>query len=335
MAKKKSLDTLDLDKVIIDDDFQGRADGINDEHVEQMVEALKKKPGCLPRVEITHVKAIGYVLTDGFGRYEAHKRAKLKTIQCVINPGSMLDATIAASTANIDQVARHRSNADKRRQVELLLRRLLDANEEWSDRRVADTVGVSNHLVATIRSEVGGNSPTQDSEKNEDIPLDDPPKRTASEKKPEARKGQKAEADSWETIALDEFLQADPFVWDALKALRIVTAGDLLSRILAGEKFGLTQIDVMDLKSQVEKVKAGNASAETPREPRRKASGEEKGFDWREFESAFRIIAQAPDELASLTNPSSPRRAACIAHLTAFHREWSAWEAEVKAKEQR
>ena len=87
-------------------------------------------------------------LADGFHRLAAHAMAKRADALCEIRQGTKRDAILHAVKANASHGLR-RTNADKRRAVELLL-----ADEEWaqwSDRAIADACGVSNVFVSSIR----------------------------------------------------------------------------------------------------------------------------------------------------------------------------------------
>ena len=88
---------------------------------------------------------------DGAHRAAAHKRCGRESILCNVHSGGPRDAMKFALSAN----ARHglrRSNADKRRAVEIAL---ADQEwREWSDHAIGELCGVSNTLVGTIRKAV-------------------------------------------------------------------------------------------------------------------------------------------------------------------------------------
>lgn len=88
---------------------------------------------------------------DGHHRTISAKLAGKTTINADVKDGTRRDAILASAGAN----ARHglkRSNADKRRAALILL------NDEdwskWSDRAIAEMVGVSNRFVSNIRNEL-------------------------------------------------------------------------------------------------------------------------------------------------------------------------------------
>lgn len=89
-------------------------------------------------------------LADGFHRLKAHARIGATTISATVKSGTVRDARLYAVGANVDHGLR-RTNADKRRAVETLLR-----DEEWSgwtDVAIAEKAGVHPDTVGRIRAE--------------------------------------------------------------------------------------------------------------------------------------------------------------------------------------
>lgn len=90
-------------------------------------------------------------VADGFHRVEAALTAGLDTIWARQHLGTRRDALLFAVGANQRHGLR-RTNADKRRAVETLLK---DSEwARWSDRMIADRTGVSHPTVASIRREL-------------------------------------------------------------------------------------------------------------------------------------------------------------------------------------
>lgn len=87
-----------------------------------------------------------FVLVDGFHRFFAEKRAGRSEAWCNVHQGTVADAVMFAARANQSHGIR-RTNADKRRAVRMVLR----VNVDWSDRRIAEHVGVGHQMVATTR----------------------------------------------------------------------------------------------------------------------------------------------------------------------------------------
>jgi ParB-like chromosome segregation protein Spo0J len=92
------------------------------------------------------------VLADGFHRVAAAKLAGLQHIHCTVLVGGYREALLFACGANATHGAR-RTAADKRRAVETLLH---DAEWcQWSNRRIAEQIGVDHKTVGTIRAQLG------------------------------------------------------------------------------------------------------------------------------------------------------------------------------------
>lgn len=143
-----ALETLKLTEVTIDDSIQPRAEqnteqnnGIVNEFCEDM-----KRGDIFPPVEAVFDEKKWW-LYDGWKRMAALKKLKKKEVRVKITKGNRQKAVELAAQANRTHGCR-RTNADKRRAVEILL-----ANEwaEKSDRAIAEHCGVSNHLVAEVR----------------------------------------------------------------------------------------------------------------------------------------------------------------------------------------
>lgn len=96
-------------------------------------------------------------LADGFHRCYGAQRAGLDAIAADVREGTQRDAILYAVGANAQHGLR-RTNADKRRAVEILLR-----DAEWSaksDRWIATATGVHHETVAATRAELAI-SPTE------------------------------------------------------------------------------------------------------------------------------------------------------------------------------
>jgi hypothetical protein len=95
-----------------------------------------------------------YYIGDGWHRLLAAQKNGDVTFPCLVHPGGRHAAIKFALSAN----AKHglkRTNADKRKAVTVALAEF----PNLSDRQLAELCGVSNHMVAAARSDVG-NSPT-------------------------------------------------------------------------------------------------------------------------------------------------------------------------------
>jgi hypothetical protein len=87
-----------------------------------------------------------YYLADGFHRLNAARELKVVKIACEARDGTRTDARLAACGANKDH-GLQRSSADKRRAVQVAL----ELKPEWSNRMIAEHVGVEHHLVGELR----------------------------------------------------------------------------------------------------------------------------------------------------------------------------------------
>lgn len=102
---------------------------------------------------IVFYDGLTYWLADGFHRVEAAKRAGLTDIAAEVRQGTQRDAILFSVGANANHGLR-RTNADKRRAVERLLR-----DEEWaawSDREIARKCAVHHELVGRVRKDLSG-----------------------------------------------------------------------------------------------------------------------------------------------------------------------------------
>lgn len=90
-------------------------------------------------------------MADGFHRVQAKEATGAKEIKADVHLGENRDAVLYAVGANASHGLR-RTNADKRRAVERLLR-----DHEWklwSDNAIAKQCGVGHPLVGRIRKEI-------------------------------------------------------------------------------------------------------------------------------------------------------------------------------------
>jgi len=125
--------------------------------------------GAFPPV-VVFFDGSDYWLADGFHRIEGYRRAVayqkipngdgFTPIPCDVRTGTRRDAILFAASANSNHGLR-RTNADKRRSVDVLLR---DPEwSQWSDREIARVCEVSDRFVNTMRHEMtanGSQSPT-------------------------------------------------------------------------------------------------------------------------------------------------------------------------------
>lgn len=143
-----TAESIALSAIRTDGGTQARA-GLCEETVEEYAAHLKTG-ASMPRVVVFHDGA-DHWLADGFHRVAAYLRAGRKVIPADVRQGTRRDAVLHACGANAEHGLR-RTNADKRRAVETLLR-----DEEWSQwpqAQIAKTCGVSREYVSRVFGDV-------------------------------------------------------------------------------------------------------------------------------------------------------------------------------------
>ena len=132
---------IKLDDIITTAGTQMRVQ-LNIDAVEEYMQADK-----LPPVTVFDDDGKLY-LADGFHRFEAKLRNNEEHIQCKVEKGTLREAILFAVSANAEHGVR-RTNADKRRSVETLLRD--DEWGSWSGREIARICHVDEGTVRNIR----------------------------------------------------------------------------------------------------------------------------------------------------------------------------------------
>lgn len=137
------------------------------------IAALRLNGGTQPRALVDHHTALEYAdalsngaefppvtvfydgaeywLADGFHRVEAHKQMGRDEVMADVRQGTRRDAVLFSVGANAQHGLR-RTNADKRRAVETLLR---DSEwAKWSNVEVGRKTGTSDEFVRKLRAEI-------------------------------------------------------------------------------------------------------------------------------------------------------------------------------------
>ena len=163
MALVPSTTVLSYDVIRADGGTQMRA-GLNEETVTEYAEAFANHVELPPIV--VYYDGTDYWLADGFHRYAAFARwsgprglpmnAVPNAIRCNVHSGDRRTAILHAAGANSDHGLR-RTNADKRRAVETLLRD--DDWGQWSDRQIAEACHVDGKTVAKLRADLSAEIP--------------------------------------------------------------------------------------------------------------------------------------------------------------------------------
>lgn len=150
-AGKGKAEDLSIAGLVIDARLQCRAEGLSEDHLEIIQDAIKGK-AQLPRILTFNIKGMGILPVEGFHRIESRKRLGLKTIPAYVRNGTWEDAVLAAAGANREHNALIRTRADKHNAARLVLQTPLYVKD--SDRKIADRIGVSHTLVAEVRAEL-------------------------------------------------------------------------------------------------------------------------------------------------------------------------------------
>jgi len=140
------MKNINLKSIRIDGDTQSRV-GIHDDTVSDYAEVIREG-GKLPPV-VVFFDGSDHWLADGFHRLHAYRAAGKASIPADVREGMRSDAALFAAGANATHGQR-RTNADKRRAVEMVLANPKAAG--WSDRQIADHCGVGHPFVAAVRS---------------------------------------------------------------------------------------------------------------------------------------------------------------------------------------
>jgi len=148
---------LPLASIRIDGSTQPRAE-LDQDLVDEYATAMQEGAGFPPGV--VFYDGQDHWLADGFHRWHAARRRAQPlvlgpvTIPAEIHQGTRRDAILYSASANAAHGQR-RTNADKRRAVETLLR-----DEEWgqwSNREIARCGLVTHAFVNQMRTELSGN----------------------------------------------------------------------------------------------------------------------------------------------------------------------------------
>jgi hypothetical protein len=145
---------LPLADIFRDPQLQVRDGGLNQEQADEIYQYAKKK-GPLPNNRLV-VYRVGSTplnyLVGGFHRCEAYSMAKILKVPVMLYEGTWAEALQAAARENVEHKGLHRTRADKRRAVQLML----EADQEMSAREIADHIQCSHTFVSQMRNELLG-----------------------------------------------------------------------------------------------------------------------------------------------------------------------------------
>ena len=145
------MQELLVETIRIDGGTQSR-EAIEKQYVAELAEVIKAGTR-LPPIEV-YGDGTDVWCADGYHRVQAHLAAGKPTIRCNVHKGTREDAIWASCAANQEHGLR-RTNADKRRAVEMALK----MRPELSTRALADHVGVDETMVRNLKVRCGFTAP--------------------------------------------------------------------------------------------------------------------------------------------------------------------------------
>lgn len=145
------IEIVPTEQITINPAYQSRAAGTDDGHIRSLVNGIQEDSDLLSRFPLKVAEIGGkLILLDGHHRRSAAIELKLKTVPVLIAATNHADALIVAASSNEHAGSPlKRTNADRRRAVEMLL-----SNAEIKakvDTAIAQMAGVSPTYVANIR----------------------------------------------------------------------------------------------------------------------------------------------------------------------------------------
>lgn len=142
-----------LDSITVDSSIQPRASNVDQAHADELAQAFRNGDS-IPAIVVYTTDDKTYILSEGFHRCEGAKRANVEYVTAEIRKGDKKAAALNAMASNQSHGLK-RTNADKRRAVTETLKLVPD----WSDRKIAEHLGVDNGFVGDVRRQLlPGNS---------------------------------------------------------------------------------------------------------------------------------------------------------------------------------
>jgi len=180
-----AIHVVPVERIKATDAVQARASILHDTVID-FLDALKNG-AQFPPITVFHDGA-EYWLADGFTRFDAFKRNDETAIPCEVHDGGLREAMLFACGTNAEHGQR-RTNADKRRVVERMLR---DTEwRQWADREIARQCRVDHVTVGRIRAEVHGEITMNVADTATADPADEPRKHRRKGKTQSARRGRR------------------------------------------------------------------------------------------------------------------------------------------------
>lgn len=166
---------IEIDQIVADKATQCRVQ-MDDNVVTDYAETIASGVG-LPPITVMRDPSKAeptYYVVDGWHRLGAHRKAGLATIYAYVAEGSAIQALDLATRAN-SQHGLRRTNADKRRAVELAIQVDKQLKRERSNRQIAEDVGVHHSLVDDVQAEISGKQTRKDKDKKKEGATPPPP----------------------------------------------------------------------------------------------------------------------------------------------------------------
>lgn len=135
--------TVPLDVIVADPRCQSRT-GVQMALVREYAEAIEAGAEMPP---LSAIEVAGsYYIYDGFHRIEAYRQAGVRQVAVEAEPGDVWDAIERSCRVNATHGQR-RTNEDKHRAVETMLKVMEHRGEHWSNREIARRCAVSLDMV--------------------------------------------------------------------------------------------------------------------------------------------------------------------------------------------
>jgi len=138
--------TLPISKLKADKKYQSRVDE-DIFTIEDLAQAYTNKEK-IPPIDVVKIDADTYIIVDGHHRYAGAKEAGIEDVTCHIIEGTEYDALVLSLSANANNKALKRTNADKRKAVLTALDH--EEFKNYSNREIASLCKVSSTMVDKI-----------------------------------------------------------------------------------------------------------------------------------------------------------------------------------------
>jgi len=145
VKQETSITELPIEAITVDTRAQSRAE-IDMTLVAEYAE-LMRDGVIFPPLTVLHDGSTHW-LSEGFHRLAAYREAAFLTVPCIVKTGGLREAILLSVGSNSEH-GKRRSNADKRRAVELLLK---DSEwSAWSDSAISKKCAVDPKTVNSVR----------------------------------------------------------------------------------------------------------------------------------------------------------------------------------------